>query len=368
MSSNALKEAGRVMTICNSCRYCEGFCAVFPAMELRRTFTSGDLKYLANLCHNCRDCYYACQYAPPHDFSLNFPQAMAELRVETYSEFASPKFLSGLFQRNGIVVLLTTLLSIVTVYCTASLTKGSDAIFGTFTGPNSFYAVIPYAAMLVPFSILAVLVAVAFWRGIGNFWRETAEGPETLLSRHGNIGAVWDVLTLKYLEGGGHGCNYPTDEFSTIRRTMHHAIFYGFIACLASTTIAAIYDHVFHIPAPYPLLSWPVILGTIGGVLMVIGTAGMLYLKAKMDPEPGTSKSQGMDVSFGLLLFFTSLSGLLLLAFRETSLMGTLLIFHLGLVLALFITMPFGKFVHGIYRYIALVRHSQEQARSAEDH
>ena len=94
MSSNTLKEAGRVMTICNSCRYCEGFCAVFPAMELRRTFTSGDLKYLANLCHNCRDCYYACQYAPPHDFDLNFPKAMAELRLETYSEFASPKFLS----------------------------------------------------------------------------------------------------------------------------------------------------------------------------------------------------------------------------------------------------------------------------------
>ena len=368
MSSNTLKEAGRVMTICNSCRYCEGFCAVFPAMELRRTFTSGDLKYLANLCHNCRDCYYACQYAPPHDFGLNFPKAMAELRVETYSEFASPNFLSGLFQRNGVTVLLVTLLSLAAVYCTASLTKGSDAIFGTFSGPNSFYAVIPYAAMLVPFSILALLVVVAFWRGVRNFWKETASGPETLLSRHGNLGAVWDVLTLKYLEGGGHGCNYPVDEFSTIRRTMHHAIFYGFLACLASTTIAAIYDHFFHIPAPYPLLSWPVILGTIGGVLMVIGTAGMLYLKSQMDREPDTSKSFGMDVSFGLLLFSTSLSGLLLLAFRESSFMGTLLIFHLGLVLALFITMPFGKFVHGIYRYIALVRHSQEQAKSAEEH
>ena len=97
-----------------------------------------------------------------------------------------------------------TLLSLAAVYCTASLTKGSDAIFGTFSGPNSFYAVIPYAAMLVPFSILALLVVVAFWRGVRNFWKETASGPETLLSRHGNLGAVWDVLTLKYLEGGGH--------------------------------------------------------------------------------------------------------------------------------------------------------------------
>ena len=43
MSSTVLKEADRVMTICNACRYCEGFCAVFPAMELRRTFTGADL-------------------------------------------------------------------------------------------------------------------------------------------------------------------------------------------------------------------------------------------------------------------------------------------------------------------------------------
>ena len=368
MSSNALKEAGRVMTICNSCRYCEGFCAVFPAMELRRTFTSGDLKYLANLCHNCRDCYYACQYAPPHDFDLNFPRAMAELRLETYTEFASPGFLSGLFRRNGIAVMLITLLSIAAVYFTASLTRGREAISGVFTGPNSFYEVIPYAAMLVPFSILAILVVVAFWRGVGNFWRETAPGSETLTSRQGNLRAIWDVLTLKYLEGGGHGCNYPDDRFSTIRRTFHHAIFYGFLACLASTTIAFVYDHGFHLPAPYPLLSLPVVFGTLGGVLILIGTSGMVYLKMKMDPIPGTAKSYGMDLSFNILLFFTSLSGLLLLAFRESSFMGSLLILHLGLVLALFITMPFGKFIHGIYRYIALVRHSQEQKKSLESH
>ena len=60
----AIATARRAMEVCNACRYCEGFCAVFPAMELRREFTHGDLTYLANLCHSCRGCYYACQYAP----------------------------------------------------------------------------------------------------------------------------------------------------------------------------------------------------------------------------------------------------------------------------------------------------------------
>ena len=36
------EETARIMQICNACRYCEGFCAVFPAMERRRLFDIGD--------------------------------------------------------------------------------------------------------------------------------------------------------------------------------------------------------------------------------------------------------------------------------------------------------------------------------------
>ena len=38
-ATNAHVEANRQMTICNACRYCEGLCAVFPAMERSRTFS-----------------------------------------------------------------------------------------------------------------------------------------------------------------------------------------------------------------------------------------------------------------------------------------------------------------------------------------
>jgi citrate/tricarballylate utilization protein len=368
MSTEALKEAGRVMTICNACRYCEGFCALFPAMELRRTFTEGDLKYLANLCHNCRDCYYACQYAPPHDFDLNFPKAMAELRQETYGEFAWPRSAQGLFTRNGLTLFLITLLSIAAVYLTTLAARGHETIFGVYTGPGSFYEIVPYLSMIVPYTLIAIWAVFAFWKGIQTFWKEMQVTNENLASGSGNRGAIWDVLRLKYLDGGGHGCNYPDDRFSTIRRTMHHLVFYGFMGCLAATTVAAIYDHVFYWPAPYPYFSLPVVLGTVGGVLIVIGTVGMLVLKSKMDRRPYNADSAGMDLGFINLLLLTSLSGLLLLVFRETSAMGILLIVHLGLVLAFFITMPLGKFVHGIYRYIALLRHNQEQANAVEDH
>ena len=61
------------------------------------------------------------------------------------------------------------------------------------------------------------------------------------------------------------------------------------------------------------------------------------------------------------MLLATSVTGLLLLVFRATPAMGILLAIHLGVVFALFITMPYGKFVHGFYRYVSLVRHAHEQ-------
>ena len=41
LASASQEEAARQMSVCNACRYCEGLCAVFPAMELRRDFIEG---------------------------------------------------------------------------------------------------------------------------------------------------------------------------------------------------------------------------------------------------------------------------------------------------------------------------------------
>jgi citrate/tricarballylate utilization protein len=69
----------------------------------------------------------------------------------------------------------------------------------------------------------------------------------------------------------------------------------------------------------------------------------------------------GLDASFLALLFLTSLTGLGLLVLRHRPVMGPLLIVHLGAVLALLVTLPFGKFVHGMYRVLALARHHGER-------
>jgi citrate/tricarballylate utilization protein len=105
----------------------------------------------------------------------------------------------------------------------------------------------------------------------------------------------------------------------------------------------------------------PVVLGTMGGVGLLIGPAGLLVEKWKRDPALVDHKRTGMDTAFIVMLFLTGITGMALLLWRETSAMGALLALHLGMVFSLFVTMPYGKFVHGVYRFVALVRYARER-------
>jgi citrate/tricarballylate utilization protein len=54
-------------------------------------------------------------------------------------------------------------------------------------------------------------------------------------------------------------------------------------------------------------------------------------------------------------------TGLALLALRDTPAMALLLATHFGFVMALFLTLPYGKFAHGVYRVAALLKWSIER-------
>ena len=80
-------EAERQLNICNSCRYCEGYCAVFPALERRTVLETGDITQLASLCHDCRACFQACMYAPPHEFAVDPPTILTAVRQASYRHY-----------------------------------------------------------------------------------------------------------------------------------------------------------------------------------------------------------------------------------------------------------------------------------------
>ncbi len=358
------------MRLCNACRYCEGYCAVFPAMERRLTFTEQDLNYLANLCHNCSECYYACPYAPPHEFALNLPRTFAEIRAATYRKYAWPEFLGGLFRRNGLAVTLSMVAGPALFLLALIVFAQPAALFSAHTdAEGSFYAVMPHQAMTLVFGIVSLFVLAALVMGAVLFWRDAGESTGAPMSAAVLGQATWEMLRLRYLGGGPvgdeAGCAYPGEEHSHARRWFHHLTFYGFLLCFAATTVAAIYHYILGWPAPYPFWSAPVVLGTLGGVGLLIGPLGLLWLKRTRNPEVSDPRQTGMDVSFLVLLFLTALTGLLLLVLRQTSAMGVLLALHLGVVMGLFITIPYGKFVHATYRFAALLRNAIEQRRSS---
>lgn len=357
---DVMHEGERIMVICNACRYCEGYCAVFPAMETRLSFTDGDLSYLANLCHDCGECLYSCQYAPPHEFGVNVPRTLAQIRLRSYGEYAWPGALSKVFTRQS---LLTSLgLS----FGSSVLMLASVLAFGVPSGAAAdFYRVLPHGVMVWLFGIVFGFASIALAVGFGRFWQDLKERRSALAEPRAVLEALRDGLTLKYLHGTGADCTYSGEEVrGPWRRWFHHCTYYGFLLCFAATSVAAIYHVGFGWEAPYGYVSLPVVLGTAGGIGLVIGPTGLVWLRRTRDPETSNPAQQGLDLSFIVLLLLTSVTGLLLLVFRETAAMASLLVVHLGVVLALFVTLPYGKFVHGMYRSAALVKYALERRRA----
>jgi citrate/tricarballylate utilization protein len=357
------EEAGRLMTICNACRYCEGVCAVFPAMELRREFAAGDLDYLAHLCHSCGACYVDCQFAPPHEFAVNVPLAMAKLRADTYARHAWPRVAAPFFARNGLWVALAAAASVAIFVAGFVFWHDPAVLFGVHSGPGAFYRLMPHDAMVLVFGGAFSYACVAIVLGLASYWRAIgpagAETPDTQAA----FGAMRDAGTLRYLDGGGAGCHEGETQPIDRRRLHHHLTFYGFLACFASTSVATLYHYAFEWQAPYPFLSVPVVLGTLGGIAIAIGTVGLLRAKLVRDPDLVDGARLGMDTAFLAMLFLTATTGLALLALRETAAMGLLLAIHLGVVFAFFLTMPYGRFMHGPYRLLALAKYAVERRR-----
>jgi citrate/tricarballylate utilization protein len=350
-------EVSRVLEICNACRYCETYCAVFPAMTRRLTFDAASAHYLANLCHNCGACLYSCQYAPPHDFGVNVPRAMARVRRKTYEAYAWPESFGSLYRNNGLAVAAA---------CGGGITLFLLLVIATSEGlgarvqPSAnFYAIFPHNTLVWMFGAVFGWAFIALSIGAVRFWRDQSPGA---IESAPLAEAAGHALSLTYLGGGhGDGCNEEDDRFTTVRRIFHHFTFYGFLLCAASTATATVYHYALSLHAPYALHSAPVILGLLGGVGLLIGPAGLLWLNLRRNPLQGDPLQQPMDRAFIVLLFATSLTGLALLRWRDQAAMPSLLAVHLGCVLALFLTLPYGKFAHAVYRCAALLKWAVER-------
>jgi citrate/tricarballylate utilization protein len=381
-SGAAEQEVARQMQICNACRYCEGFCAVFPAMTRRLDFTRDDVHYLANLCHNCGACLHACQYAPPHEFAVNVPQAMAKVRVKTYQNYAWPQAFSGAYQRNGLVLSLSLAFGLAVFFLIAAMLKQPLWHAPSLGGAGgNFYVVFPHSLMASAFGVVFGFALFALGIGLKNFWlsqnpqrkhdfpdvESTKFAINSGVLNQARIEATQAAFSLKYLDGGhGEGCHNDDERWTKLRRIFHHFTFYGFMLCLAATSVATLYHYAFNWIAPYGYASLPKLFGITGGIGLLIGSAGLFWLKTKRHALHGDDAQNPMDYGFIALLFIVSLTGLALMFWRDSQAMALLLCIHLGSVMAFFLTMPYGKMAHGFYRCAALLKFAIEKRQPSK--
>jgi citrate/tricarballylate utilization protein len=322
------------------------------------SFDPAALDYLANLCHHCGACLYACQYAPPHEFGVDIPRSLAQVRLASYESYAWPRALGSLYRRQGTFTAVALALSLALFLILGAQAAGPDGFFVARPPSQSFYAIFPHRMLVAMFGAVFGFAVLALVMGAFRFRRALGAGALAPLAAAGS------AARLANLEGGGEGCyqrsgiEHPP---SAQRRWLHHFTFYGFLLCFASTTLATFQHYFLDWPAPYPASSLVVLLGTLGGVGLVIGPSGLLALRRSRDPDLADPAQGTLDATFLWMLLLVSATGILLLVLRDTAALGLTLAVHLGFVMAFFVTMPYGKFVHGIYRYLALARHERER-------
>jgi citrate/tricarballylate utilization protein len=306
---------------------------------------------------------------------------LSEVRARSYEAYAWPPTLGRAFGSHAFRTSLAALALVVSTLLLVSMAR-PEAVWSS-DGTANFYGVIPHAAMVALFGAVSLFVLIAMVVAGSRFWRDArrsdarrraganlstvvsakVEAPAATFPRRlkpALYAAASDAMTLRHLHGAGLDCASNLEVRLPWRRWFHHCTFYGFLLCMASTTVAAIYHGVFGWHAPYSYSSLPVLLGAAGGFGLVVGPLGLAALRQTRDASLGHQESGGLDTVFLALLFLTSLTGLALLVLRHTTLMGVLLVVHLAVVLVLLLTLPYGKFVHALYRVLALIRYHSE--------
>ncbi len=359
-----MTEARRQLTVCNACRYCEGYCATFLALERRPKLADGDVALIANICHDCRGCYQACMFTEPHEFAINIPALLSEVRVETYKRYTWPGWFAPLFGKTAMTASLGGAIGLVIMAAITLVSGGGDAFFAADDSPGSFYRVVPFLGMVVPAMLLSIYALLSFAGSAIQFSRDAKISLTELVDPRALATVAREAVSLRWMSGGGDGCYYPEKErTSETRRLLHALVVVGFLFAFASTTVAAIYQELFGWLPPYDLLSVPVVLGSIGGVAMIVGSTGLLILKGRASRSLISSSMLRMDTAFLVVFDLVSITGMALLALRASPLMGTVLLLHFATLAALYATIPYGKFAHVVYRLLALFQNRRDLLR-----
>ena len=136
----------------------------------------------------------------------------------------------------------------------------------------------------------------------------------------------------------------------------HLTLLWGFVGAAVTSGLLVIGIYLMGMKMPLPLDHPFKILGNVSAVLLVVG--GVLLATNRLAASRPLGTSSAFDTFFLTVVLLVILTGVLAEAGRfllpPAAAVG-IYVAHLGFILSLFITFPYSKFAHLLYRTLAMV-------------
>ena len=347
------------LTSCYQCGTCSVVCPIatdaepFPRKEMIWVQWGLKDKLMADpavwMCHQCGLCNSYCpRDAKPAD-------VMAALRDYSITHYAFPSFMGKAVSEPKYLPWLFALPAVIFLLVLALLGN-----LGSLpTGQIVFSKFMPIIYIEIIFSLAVGAAAIAAISGGLGYWKAMNEfsvasgghGPAK-----GLIPTVMDILKhrkFRQCEGDRVGTR---KSYKAHLHKSHLAVFYGFLGLVITTTSVGIGIYAFGYLTPWPLWHPVKILGNVSGVAVLIACAIFLYRRLKDKEKAG--KSTYSDWLFLWVLALTTLTGFLSQILRLADippLAYWVYFIHLGFIFFLLVYIPYSKFAHLAYRFVAML-------------
>jgi quinone-modifying oxidoreductase subunit QmoC len=292
------------------------------------------------LCHQCNDCTIHCpRDARPGDVL----QVVRGLVVES---LAFPRALGRLVA--GARATWPILFGVPILFWIALL-----AAMGRLQPPADFHAyeqIVPHAVLYAVFFPMTGLVALAASISGWRYWQALGTAtPRSTSFLSGLWATMVDISTHSRFGSCG------TARF---RRLGHLLLFWGFVGAAATSGLLIVAIYVQGYELPLPLLHPYKLLGNVSAVALVVG-AGILVVTRLTDRDRAGA-STAFDSFFTVVVALVIATGVLVELVRVLTpglpaVAVASYVLHLGVVTTLFVTFPYSKFAHMLYRTLAMV-------------
>ncbi len=359
------ERGGEKITKCCQCGTCTAVCDLatpetsFPRRQVQLA-RWGLMAELASdpaiwLCHQCNDCTRRCpKDARPGDVL----QAVRATAIET---LAVPRFMGRLVARAEATWPLLLGVPILFFVVLLALTGHLNVPQAPFPlGSFAYELFVPHNLIYAVFFPAAGLVMLAMWSSGRRLWRRFDDAKR-------RRGSFLSNLVPVVVEIATHG-RFSACGPSESRKAGHLALVWGFIGAAVTSGLLIVAIYVMDEPMPLPLAHPFKLLGNLSALLLLAG--GFLLVRGRLDRDPNSSASTSFDLFFLSLVILVIVTGVLAEAGRfafPNAVNCAVYVVHLGAVLSLFLTCPYSKFSHLLYRTLAMVHERMVLSPSIED-